>query len=395
MKTWIVSEYFYPEEVSTAYFLSQISKKLYTTEKQLSVITKYSNLSTSQQKDIKNICNEIYHIKTFNSKKNNFFYKLLNQFTLSITFFYKCFYNIKNNSRVIIVTNPTFLVLFISILKKIRKFEYVLILHDIFPDNLIPIKYFRKESIFYKLLNYIFANAYNTADKLIVIGDDMKQLLIDKKISSHKITTIPNWADSFEIYPIANFNIELYYDNIFKNKIVIQFAGNVGKLQGLNNFIKLFNIANNDEIILIIIGSGTEFLTLLNNNVNKNILFYNPKPRTEQNKFLNACDISLITLIEGMYGIGVPSKTYNIMSAGNPILYIGDSESEVYNYIQKEDIGWNFLWNQTSSIIQFLQNIKFSDKEKFSLIGQKSRKFAKDNFTKEIILDNYQKVVFK
>lgn len=395
MKTWIVSEYFYPEEVSTAYFLSQISKKVYTTEKQLSVITKYSNLSKSQQKDIKNICNEIYHIKTFNSKKNNLFYKLLNQFTLSIIFFYKCFYNIKNNNRVIIVTNPTFLVLFISILKKIRKFEYVLIVHDIFPDNLIPIKYFRKESIFYKLLNYIFANAYNTADKLIVIGDDMKQLLIDKKINSHKITTIPNWADSFEIYPIANFNVELYYDNIFKNKIVIQFAGNVGKLQGLNNFIKLFNIANNDEIILIIIGSGTEFLTLLNNNVNKNILFYNPKPRTEQNKFLNACDISLITLIEGMYGIGVPSKTYNIMSAGNPILYIGDSESEVYNYIQKEDIGWNFLWNQTSSIIQFLKNIKFSDKEKFSLIGQKSRNFAKDNFTKEIILDNYQKVVFK
>jgi glycosyltransferase involved in cell wall biosynthesis len=395
MKTWIVSEYFYPEEVSTAYFLTQISKKLYTREKQLCVITKYLNLSKSQQKDVKNICKEILQIKNLNLKNNNLFFKFLNQFTLSINFFYKCFYNIKNNSRVIIVTNPTFLVLFISILKKIKKFEYILIVHDIFPDNLIPIKYFSKDSYFYILLDYIFTNAYNTADKLIVIGDDMKQLLINKKISTRKITTIPNWADSFEIYPIANFNIELYYGNIFKNKIVIQFAGNVGKLQGLNNFIKLFNIANNDEIILIIIGSGTEFDTLLNNNVNKNILFYNPKPRTEQNKFLNACDISLITLIEGMYGIGVPSKTYNIMSAGNPILYIGDCESEVYNYIQKEDIGWNFLWNQTSSIIQFLQNIKLSDKEKFSLIGQKSRKFAEDNFTKEIILNNYQKIVFK
>jgi hypothetical protein len=35
METWILSEYFYPEEVSTAHFLTQISKKIYNTEKQL------------------------------------------------------------------------------------------------------------------------------------------------------------------------------------------------------------------------------------------------------------------------------------------------------------------------------------------------------------------------
>jgi hypothetical protein len=28
-------------------------------------------------------------------------------------------------------------------------------------------------------------------------------------------------------------------------------------------------------------------------------------------------DIALVTLSDGMFGLGVPSKTYNILSAGN------------------------------------------------------------------------------
>jgi len=394
MKTWIVSEYFFPEEVSTGYLLTQISRKLYLTDNQLSVITKSTYATDNEKQNIEKICSETIRIKNFKIKSNSLFYRFLKQLLLSISFFYKCFFYIKKNSRVIIVTNPAFLVLFISLLKKIKNIQYILIVHDVFPDNLVPIKVIKKNSIIFQSLNFLFQKAYSSVDKLIVIGEDMKQLLIDKKINCDKISIIQNWADSLEIYPIMNFNVESYYNNEFENKIVIQFAGNIGKLQGLENFIKLFKIANNKELILIIIGSGTEASKLKFKNKNENILFYDSKPRSEQNEFLNACDISLISLIEGMYGIGVPSKTYNILAAGKPILYIGDKGTEVYNYIENEGIGWNFLWNQNDSIVKFLENIRFSDREKFSKIGKKSRKYVENNFTKEIILNSYQKIVF-
>jgi len=394
MKTWIVSEYFFPEEVSTGYLLAQISRKLYITDNQLSVITKSTCATDHEKQNIEKICSETIRIKNLKIKSNSLFYRFLKQLLFSISFFYKCFFYIKKNSRVIIVTNPAFLVLFISLFKKIKNIQYILIVHDVFPDNLVPIKVIKKNSIIFQSLNFLFQKAYSSVDKLIVIGEDMKQLLIDKKINCDKISIIQNWADSLEIYPIMNFNVESYYNNKFENKIVIQFAGNIGKLQGLENFIKLFKIANNKELILIIIGSGTEASKLKFKNKNANILFYDSKPRSEQNEFLNACDISLISLIEGMYGIGVPSKTYNILAAGKPILYIGDKGTEVYNYIENEGIGWNFLWNQNDSIVKFLENIRFSDREKFSIIGKKSRKYVENNFTKEIILNSYQKIVF-
>lgn len=54
------------------------------------------------------------------------------------------------------------------------------------------------------------------------------------------------------------------------------------------------------------------------------INFFGNYSREEQNKILNYTDIALVTLSKGMYGLGVPSKTYNILAAGKPILFIGD-----------------------------------------------------------------------
>lgn len=54
------------------------------------------------------------------------------------------------------------------------------------------------------------------------------------------------------------------------------------------------------------------------------VSFHGTYFRSEQQKVLNSCDIALVRLVEGMYGLGVPSKTYNILAAGKPILYIGE-----------------------------------------------------------------------
>ena len=50
--------------------------------------------------------------------------------------------------------------------------------------------------------------------------------------------------------------------------------------------------------------------------------------------------------MEGMYGLGVPSKFYNIISSGRPVLYVGDKGSEIYEIIKEFDIGWAFSWDE-------------------------------------------------
>ena len=52
-----------------------------------------------------------------------------------------------------------------------------------------------------------------------------------------------------------------------------------------------------------------------------------------------------------MYGLGVPSKLYNLMAAGKPVFYIGDRNSEVHLIMQEHEIGW-FAEANNQSMIQ-------------------------------------------
>ena len=41
---------------------------------------------------------------------------------------------------------------------------------------------------------------------------------------------------------------------------------------------------------------------------------------------------------ENMYGLGVPSKSYNSMAAGKALLFIGPAKSEIYDMIKNAGI---------------------------------------------------------
>ncbi|MCP5877696.1 hypothetical protein NL390_35070, partial [Klebsiella pneumoniae] len=53
-----------------------------------------------------------------------------------------------------------------------------------------------------------------------------------------------------------------------------------------------------------------------------------------------SCDIAIVTLAEGMLGLGVPSKAYFTMAADRPILAIMEEDAEVANMVKEHSIGW-------------------------------------------------------
>lgn len=386
---WIVSELFYPDEVSTAKIMTDIAieKSLYS---EVGVICGPSGYEKSYSIEKRKISPEIYivSIKLPNLNKNNLYQRVIRLLLLTFKMSWAILLKIKSNDKVLITTNPAFLLLTIVGLKKIKSFRLEILVHDVFPENLLPAGLIRKNSLRYYILKKLYNNAYKSADRIIVLGEDMKKLMIQKlKFYNRPIDIIPNWHDD-DINPIFNFSLSNYLGVEVKDKIVIGFAGNLGRLQGVIEFLDLFKFSQNPNIILVIVGDGAMrdlILKKIENDDLKNILFLGPKPRNEQNFFLNACHIGLITLIQGMKGLGVPSKTYNLMAAGKPLFYIGDKFSELDNYINKYDCGWAFDWDSKNEIINFLKSLSI---EKLDLIAIKSNnsQIASSNFKREKIL---------
>ncbi len=211
--------------------------------------------------------------------------------------------------------------------------------------------------------------------------------------SKSEVLTIDNWAELDKISPIDRKD-SLVSDIGIEDKVVILYAGNIGRVQGLLEFVQLTTKVVNENLYYLFSGSGA-----LRNELQielakiKNARLLGSYSRSEQEKMLGSCDIALIVLRPGMYGLGVPSKVYNIMASGRPILYIGETDSEVYRLIREHKIGWAFDWRNVDDILRFMNNISGKDIDNFKAIGQRSRQIAEQFFNEDVSLDKFSDVI--
>lgn len=385
---WIISELFFPDEVSTAKILTDIALKKIECG-QLSVICGPIGYEKSYQIQDKKLDKRIklYRIGLPTLNKNKIAQRVFKLVLLTIKMSWSILVRVKKDDNVLITTNPSFLIITIALLKKFKRFNLEILVHDVFPENIVAVGLFNEDSLKYKFLNNLFQWSYKRADRIIVLGEDMKKLL--KRKTSQKdirIDIIPNWSDS-EIYPIHDFNISEYLGIDVTGKIVLGFAGNLGRVQGLLEFIDLFISSENPNIVMIIIGDGALKLAIEDKVKNlSNVYYLGPKGRNEQNYFLNACHIGLVTLIGGMKGLGIPSKTYNLMAAAKPLLYIGDKYSEIDNYVRIFECGWSYSWENHAEIKSFLKSLSLAVLPHILEKGLKSE-MASVNFKKNNLLN--------
>ena len=398
-RLWIVSELFYPDETSTAYILTKVAETL-TAKFDVNVIcgpTSYSNgtdklLKTSDKLQSANL--NICRVSETALDKNRLITRIIRFIMLSFKLSSKLYKNVRQDEPVLIVTNPAPLLLMMPIIKKIRKFRLYILVHDVFPENAIPANIISSsKSILFRILKYFFDSAYKKADKLIVLGRDMKDI-IQKKTgkSDDQVVIIENWAQTDLIIP-HDKSLELLMSS---SKVDIQYAGNIGRVQGLQNFLKIFHSANNPDIRLSVWGDGAvkkELEKYVSDNSVDNVIFWRSYGREEQNTVLNNCDLAIVTLADGMYGLGVPSKSYNIMAAGKPILFIGDANSEIALTIKDFDIGYCYEANDVIGLKSFLSSLNESRKEELREKGLRAREVSEKYYSEKIVLQKFNRAI--
>lgn len=394
-RIWLVSEVFFPDtDIASANIATEIALKL-KEQFEVHVICgpenyERGNVSGSQMSP-EGI--RIHRWGYFNFDKNHKIKRLIRVIGIALGLLVYGL-RIRKNDKAFVISNPAFITPFFALLKWLKGFEYILLMHDVFPENLVTGNYIKPTNLFYKFLKKVFILSRRSADKIIVIGRDMKELLLEDLPDSGKtkIAIIPNWADTAEIFPCDNlaYNNDEQFRNQLKDKIVILFAGNHGVLQNLMAFLKIVELVDNPELLFLFAGGGgtkNELKEYVASQQLKNVLFLPSFPRHQLNEVLNLSHIGLVSLSDSFYGVGVPSKTYNILSAGRPILFMGNVETEIGQLITENKIGWGFQYADASAVIQFLEKLSSGMLPQISEMGLKGRKIVEDEFAKNIILE--------
>lgn len=394
-RIWIVTELFYPDETSTAYILTKIANAL-SCKFEVNVICgpeSYSKrLNNKPESDVEILENiKIHRVSNCSLNKDKIFSRLLRFLVIGFKLTYSLFRKVKSSDRVFIVTNPAPLLLSVALIKKIRKFPLYILVHDVFPENTIPAGLISSDkTLVYRMFKSCFNWAYKSADYLIVLGRDMQQVIKSKlgnNPNNTKIAIIENWAEK-DIVKMDNA--------CCSDKVVIQYAGNIGRVQGLYNFVKLYTEANNPKLSFELWGDGAmreDLEKYARENSTIDISFGGKYDRSQQNEIFARCDLSLVTLADGMFGLGVPSKSYNIMASSTPILFIGDLKSEIAITVRENNIGFCFDPNDHNGIVSFLQGLGEKSKEELSEMGNRAKSVANSKYSESGILDKFKSVV--
>lgn len=387
-KILIVTEYFYPEEFKINDIAVEWQKKGYAVD----VLTNFPTYPAGKifdgymnkwyQKDnYEGIA--IYRVKAVTGYKNSLFKKLLKYFSFM---FLGSFIALKIGKKydyifgfdVAALTSMVPAIL----LKKFYDKRVTIWIQDIWPDSVYAYG-FKKTKLLSFFLDSLVKFVYKNSTNFAVSGEGFIEK-VKEYSSNQEIMYLPNWADEF------NKNLPLFHFSKDK-KIHFTFAGNIGKVQNLDNIIEAFTSLPNEalqKVQLNIIGDGSHLeplKLLVKENNFQGIIFWGRKPRNEIYKYLNASDFLIVSLVDKpIFSLTVPAKVQTYIAAGKPILAILNGDAA--DIVTKNNLGFSSKPNDTVEIQSVFLRAITSTPEEVKEFTQNSQHLTQTLFAKNRII---------
>lgn len=303
---------------------------------------------------------------------------------------------------VMALTTPPLIGLVALVVGRLRKLCVISLVQDLYPDVAVALGALKEKSFATRLLDRITRLTLKKSDRIIVLGECMRERVVAKigESAAPRIDVIHNWADGEKIVPCEGKENPFAAEQGLAGKFVILFSGNLGRV---NEFQTVLHAASAlrecQEILVLFIGEGakaSEIADFAKAHGLDNIRMLPYQPRENLKFSLAAGDASLVTLAEGLAGLSVPSKTYGILAAGRPIIFVGDINSSAARLVRENNCGTVVASGDSSSLVHVITDWA-TDKEKVVRLGIAARAAFDKQFDRgravKAYLDTFHKCV--
>lgn len=273
--------------------------------------------------------------------------------------------------------------------KKYKKHvPFVFELQDLFPESLSGTGLAKKGSFLYRLGDRIAMYTYRNADKIVVISQDFKRILMEKGVPEEKIEVVYNWVDENAVVEIPRENNTLFDEyGLDREKFYVAYSGNIGHTQNMDMLMDVADkLRNREDIGFILVGDGAHRETvekLVKEKELNNVFLLPFQPYERISEVFSLGDFGLIISKKGVGQNSVPSKTWSYMSAQRPILASFDEDSELCRLIAQNRCGVCVPPDDGEALEKIILEIT-ENKEQFAACGENGRKFILANITKEV-----------
>lgn len=257
-------------------------------------------------------------------------------------------------AHLFLVSNPPFS----SLIPLFCKNTYDLLVYDIYPDALVEFKYFKEKSWIIRMWEQANRKVYSQAHNVYTITEGMKARL-SKYIEADAIRVVPVWTDNHFLQPIMKKQNVFLKKHHLQDKFIVMYSGNMGKSHPVEILVELANrMQDIINLHFLLIGGGDKYRALelrISELKLENISIMPWQPTQDLPFTLSAADLALVTVGREASDLSIPSKTYNLMSAGIPIICIAPKSSALAKLVLNESLGEVFESNQVDLVEDFIK----------------------------------------
>ncbi len=285
--------------------------------------------------------------------------------------------SIKETKDVLYFTNPPMSYFWADKLSD----RFGIVEYDLYPDALrnvhcpeFIIKWWAKRN------KQIFAKCAG----IITLSEGMKSQ-VTQYCNPDIIKVVPNWS-TIGTPEFVPENENPFIKSLgLEGKFIVMYSGNIGYTHNVETLIKVAdNMKADEDIHFLIIGQGgkkSALQEMVKNLGLTNVTFHDYLPFHELKYSMNAASIGVVTLTPSTANASVPSKTYNNLGYGLPLLNIAPAGTEVEKLLKENSCGVSFQPEDINGISAFIRKC---DKDRKYLSELKANaKTASQKFTSE------------
>jgi glycosyltransferase involved in cell wall biosynthesis len=217
----------------------------------------------------------------------------------------------------------------------------VVVSQDVFPEIAVELGRLRNPVVV-SALGRAIGYYLRRADRVVAIGETMRQRLEKKGARPERMRVIPNWVDTKTLAPQPRGNA-WSHERGLDDRFVVMHSGNVGHAQDLDALVRAASFLRDlDDLDILVIGSGArhaELVSLAERLEVERVQFLTYQPRELLAQSLSSADLHVVGLAAGLAGYVVPSRLYGVLSVGRPVLVSADPDSETAQIVESVGCG--------------------------------------------------------
>jgi glycosyltransferase involved in cell wall biosynthesis len=175
---------------------------------------------------------------------------------------------------------------------------------------------------------------------------------------------------------------------------VVLYSGNMGyTMSDLGTVIDAARLLEGEKSVrFVLAGDGVrrQQLEKLANGLN-NVTFLPIQSRDRYQRLLASANVCLVVLDREGTRASVPSKTYNIMAAGRPVLALCESDNEISLVVREANCGVQVPPSDARALAQAIRNYRECSSVAVSH-GRNARSYFERHYTPEIGISQYEHV---